>query len=267
MQGVLLNCLNISLDKTLVHVLVNYESLETSSSYVYGFSGIRRRTKEDKDFADFDIFDDPATPYSTFNFKYSHLAFDRLSKLTEFNTLLNIEEIKTVISDVIERKRSEPSRCPCALEAVPLLRRVSQKNKKRLSKFLSRLTSGRYSATEAKKGIDKSIEEETITEETSSVDSTDSPVISDRLKRKGGFTKKYPTRNGKSLSKAFTESVDINSENSTGNGVVETREIPGRRKPRQHERAAQWHDTRCFSLDEDDDQFYTAIQSNTPSPR
>jgi len=195
-----------------------------------------------------------------------------LSKLTEFNTLLKIEEIKTVIAEVIERKRNDPSRCPCTLNDVPFLRRVSQKNKKRLSKFLSRIASGRFSTTEARRGIDKSIEEETISEENTgnSVDIPDGRAVADRLKRKGGFTKKYPTRNGKSLS--VIGSVDVrdngqDSENGTDNGNVETRDIPGRRKPKQHERAAQWHDTRCFSLDEDDDQFYTAIQPNAPSPR
>lgn len=242
---------------SIVSDLLSYGQSKTDVQkylHITSISELRRRTKEDKDFADFDIFDDPATPYSTFNFKYSHLAFDRLSKLTEFNALLNVEEIKSVICDVIERKRNEPSRCPCTLDAVPLLRRVSQKNKKRLSKFLSRLKSGRYSAGDAKKGIDKSIEEETITEETSS-DVSDGPVVNDRLKRKGGFTKKYVSRNGRTMtSEGGTEGK---SEED-----VEKREIPGRRKPKP----TQWHDTRCNSLDEDDDdinsQFFTAAESN-----
>lgn len=41
--------------------------------------------------ADFDIFDDPETPYSTFNFQYSNQAFTQLHDLMEFNTLNNIE--------------------------------------------------------------------------------------------------------------------------------------------------------------------------------
>lgn len=233
--------------------------------------GVRRRTKEDKEFAEFDIFDDPATPYSTFNFKYSHLAFERLSRLTEFNTLLKVDEIKSVICDMVEKKRNAPSRCPCTLDAVPLLRKVSQKNKKRLSKFLSRLKSGRFSASEARKGIDKSIEEETITEETTAVDVSDSPVINDRIKRKGGFSKRNPLKNGKTPTLTLA-TMDINDRQETQDTgsedtVAERREIPGRRKPRQHERAAQWHDTRCFSLDEDDDtnsQFFTAVQADSP---
>lgn len=41
--------------------------------------------------ADFDIFDDPETPFSTFNFQYSNEAFTRLHDLMEFNTLNNLE--------------------------------------------------------------------------------------------------------------------------------------------------------------------------------
>lgn len=54
-------------------------------------AGIPRETQEEKDFADFDIFDDPNTPFSTFNFQYPNEAFKRLHDLMEFNTLNNIE--------------------------------------------------------------------------------------------------------------------------------------------------------------------------------
>jgi hypothetical protein len=64
------------------------------------------------DFANFDIFDDPSTPYSTFNFKYSHEAFERLSKLTEFNTLSNIEAIKKAMIETIAKKRTTPPKMP-----------------------------------------------------------------------------------------------------------------------------------------------------------
>lgn len=134
--------------------------------YWYCILGVRRRTKEEKDFADFDIFDDPATPYSTFNFTYPRLAFERLSKLTEFNTLLNIAEIKKVLGDSVERLRIAPARFPCTLDRVPLLRRVSVENKRRLSRFLSRLTSGRYSVSDAGKCIDEEPESEDVPAET-----------------------------------------------------------------------------------------------------
>lgn len=74
--------------------------------------GIPRETPEEKEFANFSIFEDPAAPYSTFNFKYSHLAFDRLAKLTEFNTLLHVEEIKKCIAEQVELKRFLPTRVP-----------------------------------------------------------------------------------------------------------------------------------------------------------
>uniref|UniRef100_A0A3B4CMG8 Phospholipase A2 n=1 Tax=Pygocentrus nattereri TaxID=42514 RepID=A0A3B4CMG8_PYGNA len=53
--------------------------------------GVPRETDKEKEFGDFDIFDDPETPYSTFNFQYSNQAFRQLHDLMEFNTLNNIE--------------------------------------------------------------------------------------------------------------------------------------------------------------------------------
>lgn len=71
-----------------------------------------RRTKSEKEFADFDIFDDPKNPYSTFNFKYENLAFDRLAELMEFNTLLFkdkiIEKIKTCVQRIKQYTRQKP---------------------------------------------------------------------------------------------------------------------------------------------------------------
>lgn len=219
--------------------------------------GVRRRTQQDKQFADFDIFDDPATPYSTFNFKYSHLAFERLSKLTEFNTLLNIEEIKKCLAQIVEKKRAEPSRCPCSLDDVPLLRRVSQKNKKRLSRFVSRIRSGRYSVSEAKKGIDKSIEEEhVIIDEVETEDQNGD--IHKTFKRQLAISRKNP--------KMATTALSVVAANALENVAAEKRDIPGRRKPVQPEKSKLWQDSRCFSIDEDDDsQFHTAMQS--PEPR
>ena len=87
-------------------------------------SGVRRKTKEEKDYADFDIFDDPNKPYSTFNFKYTNQAFDRLADLTEFNTLLCkdliIEKIKTCVKRV--REYSAIKRKPIMLKDIKKLR-------------------------------------------------------------------------------------------------------------------------------------------------
>ncbi|XP_062973309.1 cytosolic phospholipase A2 [Elgaria multicarinata webbii] len=84
----------------------------------YKAPGIPRETQEEKDFADFDIFDDPDTPFSTFNFQYSNDAFKRLHDLTEFNTLNNLDIIKEAIADSIEYRRQNPSRCSVSLSSV-----------------------------------------------------------------------------------------------------------------------------------------------------
>lgn len=55
------------------------------------FTGVPRETEKEKELADFDIFDDPESPFSTFNFQYSNEAFTRLHDLMEFNTLNNLE--------------------------------------------------------------------------------------------------------------------------------------------------------------------------------
>ncbi|XP_052783407.1 cytosolic phospholipase A2-like isoform X2 [Mya arenaria] len=260
--------------------------------------GLRRKTQPDKDFADFDIFDDPATPYSTFNFKYPHLAFERLSKLTEFNTMLNIEEIKKVMVEVIEKKRAEPDRCPCKLEEVPRLRRVSQKNQKRLSTFLSRIRSGRFSRRDAGKSIDKPLGDAIQEEKNGSIDVVDAaegplsrevapkltsdnvmqkqdskaqaavPEYEGRLRRKAAISKKMTT-GSKSLPavnsdqrQGFASNGNVVSLDSSqvNKGDAQIRDVPGRRKPQQPEKARLWHDSKCNSIDDDDDRFFTAVE-------
>ncbi|CAG11619.1 unnamed protein product, partial [Tetraodon nigroviridis] len=71
--------------------------------------GVPRETEKEKDFADFDIFDDPETPFSTFNFQYSNEAFTRLHDLMEFNTLSNLEVIKEAIKECIVARKENPS--------------------------------------------------------------------------------------------------------------------------------------------------------------
>ena len=102
------------------------------------------------DFADFDLFDDPATPYSTFNFKYTHEQFDRLAKLTEFNTLLNLDQIKDTIRQCIQLKRENPRQGPLGHNEIKLLRMQSIKKLKRRKKILQRVESYRlYSASQS----------------------------------------------------------------------------------------------------------------------
>ena len=56
------------------------------------FSGVHRSVCDKS--ADFNIFDTPKSPYSTFNFQYSNEAFDRLHNLMEFNTLMHSDVSK-----------------------------------------------------------------------------------------------------------------------------------------------------------------------------
>uniref|UniRef100_A0A6I8QLB6 Phospholipase A2 n=1 Tax=Xenopus tropicalis TaxID=8364 RepID=A0A6I8QLB6_XENTR len=91
--------------------------------------GVPRETAEEKEFADFDIFDDPETPFSTFNFQYPNEAFKRLHDLMEFNTLNNINVIKQAMVESIEYRKQHPSRCSVSLndvEARKLLHKDSQ---------------------------------------------------------------------------------------------------------------------------------------------
>ncbi|XP_017346144.1 cytosolic phospholipase A2 isoform X2 [Ictalurus punctatus] len=99
--------------------------------------GVPRETDKEKEFGDFDIFDDPETPYSTFNFQYSNQAFKQLHDLMEFNTLNNIELIKDAIKDSILQRRMNPSRCNVSLS----LNEIENK------KFLKRGTSSIKKAT------------------------------------------------------------------------------------------------------------------------
>ena len=68
-------------------------------------SGVPRGTTEEKDFADFSIFEDPDGWYSTFNFHYPPKQFDRLAKLNEFNTLLGEQAIKDVMAECVKKRR------------------------------------------------------------------------------------------------------------------------------------------------------------------
>ena len=56
-------------------------------------------------FANFSIFEDKEKPYSTFNFTYTEKSFERLSSLTAYNTLNNINVIQDAIKQVIGKRR------------------------------------------------------------------------------------------------------------------------------------------------------------------
>ncbi|KAK1329312.1 hypothetical protein QTO34_011493 [Cnephaeus nilssonii] len=107
---------NYDMDKdcpTIIHfVLANINFRK------YKAPGVPRETKEEKEIADFDIFDDPESPFSTFNFQYPNQAFKRLHDLMYFNTLNNIDVIKNAILESIEYRRQNPSRCSVSLSNV-----------------------------------------------------------------------------------------------------------------------------------------------------
>ncbi|XP_059677974.1 cytosolic phospholipase A2 isoform X2 [Gavia stellata] len=94
----------------------------------YKAPGVPRETQEEKDFADFDIFDDPNTPFSTFNFQYPNEAFKRLHDLMEFNTLNNIDVIKQAMMESIEYRKKNPSRCSVSLSSVEARRFFNKTN-------------------------------------------------------------------------------------------------------------------------------------------
>ncbi|XP_027010065.1 cytosolic phospholipase A2 [Tachysurus fulvidraco] len=95
---------------TVIHfVLVNLDFRKFKAP------GVPREAELEKELADFDIFDDPETPYSTFNFQYSNKAFTQLHDLMEFNTLNNIEVIKEAIKDSIMYRKENKSRFAVSL--------------------------------------------------------------------------------------------------------------------------------------------------------
>ncbi|KAL3846622.1 hypothetical protein ACJMK2_017597 [Sinanodonta woodiana] len=244
----------------------------------YLLPGVPRKTKEEISFADFDVFDDPATPYSTFNFKYTHLAFDRLAKLTEFNTLWNVEEIKKIFVECIEKKRSLPPKLPCELKDIPNLKRVSWKNKRRLSKFVSFVQSRRYTNIDSsledtiseEKTIDvvegqskkMEVQEETVTSFAADEERTKfsrQRIITKKGQKSARVPHETMTESPESdeYSDATNEPETSPTPSSVSSTSVQLRVIPGRRisKPEN------LHDVTCNLIDADGDEVYhSAVQ-------
>lgn len=129
---------------------------------------------------------------------------------------------------------------------------------------MSRIRSGNFKPAEARKNIDHSVEKDSIIEE-QSIDVADVPVkpVRATLTRQQVLTKKSP-RPAKKLAENGSGSLPVNGAQNHNNGLeTEIRDIPGRRKPRQPELGKQWQDSKCNSIDEDDDddRFFTAIES------
>ncbi|CAG5129542.1 unnamed protein product, partial [Candidula unifasciata] len=94
--------------------------------------GIPRTTQEEFDFGNFSIFDDTSHPYSTFKFTYTHLEFDRISKLMEYNTLVCKDIIFDNISTCIKRRKRFSIRRPCTKKDIA---RLSLNNKAKAEKL------------------------------------------------------------------------------------------------------------------------------------
>ncbi|KAG8228645.1 hypothetical protein J437_LFUL008296 [Ladona fulva] len=71
----------------------------------YKLPDVKRETPEEFEFADFRIFSDPENPYSSFNYTYTPLQFDRMCKLMEFNTLKGMEVFRKVLKYAVKRKK------------------------------------------------------------------------------------------------------------------------------------------------------------------
>lgn len=106
------------------------------------FSGEARVTAEENEFANFSIFNDPHTPYSTFNFSYDPMDFDRLSTLMDYNTRNNVDKIKACIKECVRRRRHNVLTVPITPSQVHNLdnghRAFNRESIKKLKKFLYR---------------------------------------------------------------------------------------------------------------------------------
>ena len=82
--------------------------------------GVPRVTQEEKDFGNFDIFDDPKKPYSSFNFEYDQKSFDRLHELMRYNTLANMDTIKAKIASLVKFRQNNPEHFTQQMETSPV---------------------------------------------------------------------------------------------------------------------------------------------------
>lgn len=87
--------------------------------------GVPRTTEEEKKFADFPIFDDPSNPYSSMNFFYEPLQFDRLTQLVEFNTLLCVDTIKKELEEIVEKKKQYIAKPLAMGDVVNTIKRIT----------------------------------------------------------------------------------------------------------------------------------------------
>ncbi|XP_063423775.1 cytosolic phospholipase A2-like [Mytilus trossulus] len=97
---------------------------------------VPRQTDEEKEFGDFQLFDDPKRPYSTFNFNYSHLAFERITQLTEYNTLRFKNLIMDKVRECVRKYQDSTIRRPIKLQDIKKLRLGAKDKEDRLKQFV-----------------------------------------------------------------------------------------------------------------------------------
>ncbi|XP_074647268.1 cytosolic phospholipase A2-like isoform X2 [Tubulanus polymorphus] len=144
----------------------------------YKSPGVKRETQEEKDFADFSIFDDPNTPYSTFNFTYPHRAFEQLSKLAEFNTLLHIDDIKQCMAELVEKRVQSPPNILFSLSSLKMIEMRNRRMRERMGKMLQNVRDRKKSAATDSKNDDDDEDSDVFYEAASEILSGHSPTKS-----------------------------------------------------------------------------------------
>ncbi|KAK3095551.1 hypothetical protein FSP39_016026 [Pinctada imbricata] len=71
---------------------------------IFSSPGVKRETRSDVRYAEFDLFEDKSCPYNCTNFKYTNAEFDKLSELVRFIVLNHEDEIKKQIKKVYGRR-------------------------------------------------------------------------------------------------------------------------------------------------------------------
>ncbi|KAK3095997.1 hypothetical protein FSP39_021826 [Pinctada imbricata] len=71
---------------------------------IFSSPGVKRQTRSDVRYAEFDLFEDKSCPYNCTNFKYTNAEFDKLSELVRFIVLNHEDEIKKQIKKVYGRR-------------------------------------------------------------------------------------------------------------------------------------------------------------------
>lgn len=176
--------------------------------------------------------------------------------------------------ETIAKKRTTPPKMPIQLSDVNRLRRVSQKNKAKLSRYLSRLSSCRDSRTSVTIEEDEELKDDAIAHKKITKTLSDAPII---CKRQGQTLERKKAVSGRTRQKKHSSNLgglsspreeDENDELDGSGSSVQMR--PGRgRKPKGSTQDSfkdahdHWSLARCNSIqsDEEDEQFYSMASS------